>query len=241
MKHYQQRGFTFKQFHVAHEGCAMKVGTDGILLGGWTRLQQPERILDIGCGSGLIALMLAQRTQHMPIAIDAIDIDADAVTQSRQNVTHSPWAERIHIYHQDLVDFNQGHYSHLVSNPPYFPHGQVFEDPRRAIARQTYTLSHQQLLIQAARLARSDATLSLILPYAEGEQLLMISQSSGWYLRRRCEVVTKIKSIQPQRLLLEFSRCSGDCESQQLSIYQQPGVYSQTFKRLYRDFYLNLD
>lgn len=216
----------------------MKVGTDGILLGAWTQLAHPSRILDIGCGSGLIALMLAQRTQSKAVAIDALDIDVDAVRQTQQNIDHSPWPTRVTAHEADLAQFDGPLYSHIVSNPPYFPHGQRYSDPRRAIARQTYSLTHQALLEHAARLALPDGSLSLVLPFDEGCRLASQSEAMGWYLRRQCDVITNVKQIKPQRILLEFRRESGNLDQQQLMIYQQPDVYSEEFTRLCRDFYL---
>lgn len=103
-------GFTLKQFHVAHDQCAMKVGTDGILLGAWAQFNDATRILDVGCGSGLIALMSAQRVAHV-VPIDALDIDEDAVRQTRLNVMHSPWPEQISVFHGSLQTFEHGAYS----------------------------------------------------------------------------------------------------------------------------------
>ena len=120
-----KNGFTFKQFFVAHDRCAMKVGTDAILLGAWAPVAGVRRILDIGSGSGLIALMLAQRTSS-PVEIDAVELDGEAAQQARENVQQSPWPQRIHIHQQDIARWAEDceqRYSLIVSNPPYFAPG----------------------------------------------------------------------------------------------------------------------
>ncbi|CAG8998246.1 MAG: tRNA1(Val) (adenine(37)-N6)-methyltransferase [Candidatus Celerinatantimonas neptuna] len=239
MQHQEHPGFTFKQFHIAHDGCAMKVGTDGILLGAWSHLEDACRILDIGCGSGLITLMAAQRSASNT-TVEGIDIDADAVSQAALNASFCPWYERLLIHHCELSEFEGGPFSHQLSNPPYFVPGQHFSDPRRAVARHTQTLSHIELLEHSARLATADGQLSLILPTDAAYRLIGKSASTGWYLKRCCEVATNAKSPQIQRVLLTFSRQNGTCLSEQLSIYQSPGVYSRAFEQICRDFYLKM-
>lgn len=217
----------------------MKVGTDGILLGAWCHLDDASRILDIGCGSGLITLMAAQRSASS-VSVEGIDIDEDAVAQSRINAHDCPWHERVVIHHCALSLFHGGPFSHQLSNPPYFVHGQSFSDPRRAVARHTQLLSHSDLLAHSARLASDHGQLSLILPTAEASRLIQQSASFGWFVRRRCDVVTNAKNQQIQRILLTFNRQDGPCQSEQLSIYQSPGVYSRDFRLICQDFYLKM-
>ncbi|PTT52789.1 tRNA1(Val) (adenine(37)-N6)-methyltransferase, partial [Aeromonas sp. HMWF014] len=129
-------GFTFKQFHIEHDRCAMKVGTDGILLGAWAPVANASRVLDIGTGSGLIALMLAQRSRS-DCLIDGVELDRDAATQARANVAASPWTSRVNIVENAIQDYRAPPYDLIVSNPPYFVAGQSFSDPARALARHT--------------------------------------------------------------------------------------------------------
>jgi len=142
-------GFTFKQFHIDHDRCAMKVGTDGILLGAWAPVADARRVLDIGTGSGLIALMLAQRSTN-DCRIDGVELDKDAAEQARDNVAASPWASRVTIIENAIQDYQAVPYDLIVSNPPYFLAGQVFSDPARALARHTGALGPHALL--AARM-----------------------------------------------------------------------------------------
>ena len=137
--------FKFKQFTIWHDKCAMKVGTDGALLGAWAAPKEARNILDIGTGTGLVALMLAQRCQAF---IDAIDIDADACLQAEENVARSPFADRIRVHCCALNDFHPSapsHYDLIVSNPPYFHQALKCPDPKRNRARHTDTLSLEEL------------------------------------------------------------------------------------------------
>lgn len=147
-------GFTFKQFFVAHDRCAMKVGTDGILLGAWAPVAGVKRILDIGTGSGLQALMLAQRTEEH-VTIDAVELDPQASRQASENAADSPWAERIRVECADVLTWapeQTARYDLIVSNPPYFTPGVECGTPEREQARYTGSLDHKALLTSAAEL-----------------------------------------------------------------------------------------
>ena len=141
-------GFTFKQFFVAHDRCAMKVGTDGILLGAWAPVAGVKRILDIGTGSGLVALMLAQRTEEH-VTIDAVELDAQAAEQASENVAESPWASRMRVECADILAWapeQTARYDLIVSNPPYYEPGVECGSPEREQARYTSSLDHKALL-----------------------------------------------------------------------------------------------
>ena len=130
------KGFTFKQFHIDHSRCAMKVGTDGTLLGAWATLPTDGSILDIGTGTGLIAIMAAQRSFGSKIT--AIDIDEDCVLQARENVAASPWPDHIEVIHSALQDFSPTQkFDCIISNPPYFIDSQLSPDAARSTARHT--------------------------------------------------------------------------------------------------------
>lgn len=148
----RRNGFTFKQFFVAHDRCAMKVGTDGILLGAWAPVAGVKRILDIGTGSGLLALMLAQRTDENVI-IDAVELDVDAAQQAQENIAQSPWMHRVSIHTEDAqrwVPRQTVRFDLIISNPPYYEQGVECATPQREQARYTTTLDHQALLTLAA-------------------------------------------------------------------------------------------
>lgn len=134
------RGFTFKQFHINHNRCAMKVGTDGILLGAWANIDGARRILDIGTGSGLVALMLAQRSSA-DVNIMGLELDEAAAAQAADNVQASPWPQKVAIQQGALQQYIAPEFDLIVSNPPYYSHGQDFADAARAQARHTGSLT----------------------------------------------------------------------------------------------------
>ncbi|WP_041639465.1 tRNA1(Val) (adenine(37)-N6)-methyltransferase [[Mannheimia] succiniciproducens] len=229
-------GFTFKQFHVSHDKCAMKVGTDGILLGAWASLQG-NRYLDLGTGSGLIALMLAQRTQT-DCHITGVEIDPSAYRQATENVRQSPWADKIQLEQQNIVDFTRTctkKFDTVLSNPPYFEQGVDCRDKQRDTARYTQTLSHSDWLNLAADCLTNTGRIHLILPYAAGKNL---QKQTALFCARCCEVITKSGKI-PQRLLLTFSKQPCTTEQSRLVVYNEQNQYTEQFIALTRDFYLN--
>ena len=209
--------FRFKQFTVWHDRCAMKVGTDGVLLGAWCPLpltatpsplhpthdnDTPYTVLDIGTGSGLIALMLAQRLlPTIPrLTIDAIDIDADAVAQAQYNFEQSPWSALLHAHHSTLQEWSpslqrsdlqvkrssseanfkrSNLYSLIVSNPPYFQDSLKNPNAQRATARHTDTLSYAELIAHSARLLQEDGILALVLPIEAEQEILTLATDHG--------------------------------------------------------------
>ena len=153
--------FRFKQFTVWHDRCAMKVGTDGVLLGAWVSLDQARNVLDIGTGSGLIALMIAQRCLAQ---ITGIDIDADAIGQASENASASPWGNRIRFYQADANSFQNGVYDTIVSNPPYFRERVHCPDGQRNAARHTESLTFEnRVLMTFVRTIQACDTAHLII------------------------------------------------------------------------------
>jgi len=159
--------FQFRQFIVHQQRCAMKVGTDGTLLGAWAWAPSGRcRILDIGTGTGLIALMMAQRFPESSVL--GIDIDPEAVAQATENVQLSPFSERINILQKDLMKFvDTDGFDAIVSNPPYFVDSLECPDDQRTMARHTVSLTYEGLIRQAYRLLKDDGCLSLVIPSAE--------------------------------------------------------------------------
>ncbi|WP_246201464.1 tRNA1(Val) (adenine(37)-N6)-methyltransferase [Budvicia diplopodorum] len=235
-------GFTFKQFFVAHDRCGMKVTTDGVILGGWAPLLNGQRILDIGSGTGLLALMLAQRSEPQ-VMIDAVEIDRSAYEQALENVAASPWADRIQVFHQDIKDYaehDHGGYDLIVSNPPYFPEGTECRDEARSTARYSHILTHHDLLIYAEKLLAVNGRFCVMLPCALGESLQQKALSMGWFVSRRTWVKDVVDKA-PYIVLLELTRKPSVCDEQWL-ITHQPGrvSYTEQFTQLAKDFYLAL-
>lgn len=248
----KNNGFSFKQFHVDHDTCAMKVGTDGILLGAWADLDGQHggitNILDIGTGTGLISLMLAQRADA-EVNITAIDIAADACRQARQNIAQSPWPTTIQVSHTPLQDFSRLYngnpkFDLIVSNPPYFVHGQSFNDPARQLARHTSTLTHRELLEHALLLLAPQGRIALVLPYDAGRELIVYCRSLDNNAvhcpgLRAVNIKTTPRKAY-SRMLLEITREPRPYQESELIIHTPAGEYSEAYVTLTRDFYLNM-
>lgn len=232
--------FKFKQFTIWHNLCAMKVGTDGTLLGAWVSCHNCRTALDIGCGSGLITLMLAQRCQAQ---IDAIDIDEGAVAQTRINAQNSPFAERITVWHESLQEFSKRHaksYDLIVSNPPYFIDSLKCPNQQRNTARHTDTLPLHELLEGSRRLLTPLGHLALILPYDQRQNLLDAAGQQGFYLCKET-AVRSIPNAAPKRILADFSMENTAVPlSNQLTIEQADHQFTDEFRELAKDFYLKL-
>ena len=229
--------FHFKQFNIDDALCAMKVGTDGVLLGAWADVSEAGRILDAGCGSGLIALMVAQRNSEARIT--AIDIDEGAINQSNINVATSPWSERIEVLLADMRNFSSDAcYDHIVTNPPFFNEALFSPNEQRAVARHSLTLSYDDIVVAAMRLLRPGGRLSLVLPALEGALFRRVAFGRLW-LRRQLNVYTHAGEM-PKRLLMEFELSSEPImpKVDDLSVYDTGGEYSEKYRRLTGEYYL---
>lgn len=234
--------FKFKQFTVVQDLCAMKVGTDGVLLGAWAEVKNTdEEILDIGSGSGLIALMLAQRNSKARIT--GIDIDAGAALQSKLNFLNSPWPDRLRAEHQALHQFAMGceqRYDLIVSNPPFFNNSLKAPVKARNIARHTDALNSNDLLRMASLLLKEKGRICLILPVDEGLLCQNTAMNCGLYLRQQVMVFPKPES-RVKRLMLEFVNTPCECMCTEITIEsEQRHVYSDAFSMLVKEFYLKL-
>ncbi|QIK60798.1 methyltransferase [Dysgonomonas sp. HDW5A] len=232
--------FSFKKFTVYHDICAMKVGTDGVLLGAWVKLGKVRRVLDVGTGTGLIALMLSQRSEGF-ISIDAIDIDEDAVLQTSENVERASFqnVKAIHSSLQDYVEKCDAKYDMIVSNPPYFSSSLHSPDGQRTLARHTNSLPMVEFMNISARLLSSDGYLSLIFPYAEKDVLIGLAENAGLFVSRITNVYP-MPHLNAKRVLLEFSKVKQDTEIADLIIEKERHVYTDDFTELVKDFYLKL-
>lgn len=232
--------FRFKQFTIAQDRTAMKVGTDGVLLGAWTPLEpMPGTILDIGAGTGLIALMLAQRSQAH--TLDALEIDPEAFEQCVGNFEASPWADRLFCYHGGLEEFAaemDGGYDLVVSNPPFFPGEVPSGDPSRDLARQQQALPFPVLLAGAAALLSASGRFCLILPHAAEAGFLRLARSHGLYPNRITRVRGTAGSPLKRSLLCLSFRESG-VEEDELILEVGRNQFSGAYRHLTREFYLN--
>lgn len=199
--------FSFRQFTVRQERCAMKVGTDGVLLGAWAckkPAESPMRILDIGTGTGLVALFLAQRFPNA--TIEAIDIDDDAVTQANENFAASPFADRLTSRRAYLQDEDeQERYDLVVCNPPFFVDSLTCPDDKRTMARHAKTLTLAELARKANQLLKTDGTLAVIIPPENKTTMESECIFNGMSLRRLCRVKTKMTKPE-KRVMIEFGK-----------------------------------
>ncbi|MFA0112597.1 tRNA1(Val) (adenine(37)-N6)-methyltransferase [Vibrio sp. 10N.261.46.E11] len=234
------KSFNFKRFSIYGGLSGMPVSTDGVLLGAWANLIHKEAILDIGTGTGLIALMAAQRFEDT--FISAIDIDQHAIDAATVNIKQSPWQDRISLYHDCVLttDFSQ-RFDAIICNPPYFNSGEQAQQTQRATARHTNSLDHLALAQRCFEITTESATASFILPTPEGESFIKLAQQCGWYLAKRLDVKTTDKKP-PSRILFELSKdpaCEQDLQRESLTIHHDGG-YSEAFIALTKDFYLKM-
>lgn len=229
--------FSFKQFTVYHDRCAMKVGTDGVLLGAWADVSDSKHILDVGTGTGLISLMLAQRSDAL---ITAIDIDESAINQAKDNVLVSPWKDRISVKKIDVNEYVESHaFDVIVSNPPYFIDSLKCVNEQRNKARHTDTLSAVQLVGKVADLLSSNGRFSLIIPFEQSADIIRMAEEVGMYPSRHTAVITR-PGLLPKRSLLEFRKDKCVCQSTELIIELDRHVYTDEYIALTKDFYLKM-
>lgn len=230
--------FRFKQFTIHQDRCAMKVGTDGVLLGAWAMLEQAERILDIGTGLGLIALMAAQRNPSAQI--DAIEIEPQAYMQAQENVSASPWPGRIRLHRVALQEFEAPYpFDCIVCNPPFFVNSTKTPDENRTLARHSDTLPHTELAGHAARLLAPGGNFCVILPVNEANEFIRYAQGSQLYPTRVTRILPTPEKT-PKRKLIQFTKWQKPCNENDLIIELSRHQYSEEYIRLTRSFYLSM-
>ena len=231
--------FRFKQFTINQEKCAMKVGTDGCLLGAWADLSGSCNILDIGCGSGLIALMAAQRCPDATIT--GIEIDADAASQAAENIAESPWADRIGIINNDFLSYQpQQKYDTILSNPPYFTNSMKCPDDKRNKARHDDTLTSISLLQHAYELLSEGGRLSIVIPADQQEVWQKQAEGIGYSVKRVTLIHTRA-NIAPKRVLMEFCKeCGTTAIIEDFTLEDAPGCFTEEATKLLKPFYLKL-
>lgn len=231
--------FEFKKFKIYHDKCAMKVGTDGVLLGAWTDVSDGKSILDIGTGSGLIAMMLAQRSEAV---IDAIDIEKSAYLQASENTTNSVFKEQIVVHHTSLSEYAKKattRYDLIVSNPPYFIYSLLSPVLERNLARHNDSLTLEELLEDSLRLLNPKGRIALILPSDQEELLKKQAELKKLYFLRKTYVIPTVGG-NPKRLLVEFTPIKTECITGELVIEESRHCYTKQYRELTKDFYLKM-
>lgn len=227
--------FRFKQFTVYHDLCAMKVGTDGVLLGAWADCGDCGSILDVGTGSGLIALMTAQRSRAQ---IDALDIDAGACKQAAVNVERSPFSSRIRVVHEDYRTFHsEDLYDLIVSNPPYFSLSPENPDDRKAKARHSVSLSFEELVRKSSLLLRDNGKLAVIVPFEARTTWNRQTLSCRLSLLRETSVRSK-PDKPPKRILLEYVKGKAERVERTELVISRENQYTPEYIALTGAFYL---
>ena len=231
--------FRFQQFIVHHDRCAMKVGTDGVLLGAWAR--GGERILDVGTGTGLIALMMAQRYEQA--TVDAVEIDTEACQQAIDNVAESPFTNRINVICDAVQHFSMESerlkaYDAIVSNPPFFENALKNPDKGRVVARHSDTLPFADLFKAVKKLLSDNGEFSVIIPTEYRGRIEEEALLQGFSLSRICAIMTTPKKP-IRRYLLAFRRYPSPHIDEQVEILEtQPNVRSEWYENLTKDFYI---
>ena len=233
--------FHFKEFSISQDQCAMKVGTDGVLLGAWVDIPQDVvSVLDIGTGTGLIALQMAQRSEAD--MIDGLEIEGLAFEQAVENFESSSWADRLFCYHASLEEFKaeiEDQYDLIISNPPYF--NDTFKElsPERALARHTHALSYDSLLSATNKLLSPAGSCAFIIPFKEEDAFLSLAADENLFPNR----ITRVRGHQQSELkrsLLQLSRQSDQIETRELIIEKSRHVYTAAYTELVKNFYLQL-
>lgn len=227
--------FCFRRFTIRQDRCAMKVGTDGVLLGAWAELPQKGRILDVGTGTGLIALMAAQRSEAQ---VTGLEIDADAAAQAAENAATSPWAERITILQGDFAVYPFEERFHcILSNPPFYNGTLLPPDAARCAARHNDALSFATLARRAAELLLPEGTLSVVLPLSEADRFVDAAAGESLFVNRRTKVYTT-PAKPPRRLLLTLSPSAAPLVESELILNGENGERHNIYKQLASDFYI---
>ena len=235
--------FRCKQFEVAHDKCAMKVGTDSLLLGSWAQPNNATHILDIGTGSGILALMMAQKSK--PDAhVCAMDIDDDAFIQASENVSASPWHDKIRMFHCALDGFDCDNLLDLIiSNPPYFDavdmtrSAFVRQTTQRSVARHESLLTPHALFTFSAKQLTNNGELYCVYPYNRAPFILEEAKRYGLHASRLMTVKHALASP-PYLMAFCFSKREGGTNKEVLIIRDENGDYTAAYKTLCRDFYL---
>lgn len=234
--------FQFKQFSVNQDKCAMKVGTDGVLLGAWVApAQSPVEILDVGTGTGVVALMLAQRYANSEI--EAIEIDQDAYEQAVENFENAPWADRMFSYHASFQEFFQEIddklYDLILSNPPFFSPTQKSEDASRNMARFEDALPFEHLFYGASKLLSDHGTFALIIPFDKEASAIETAKQMHLHPERITRVKGSPSSV-VKRSLIQFVFTQADPDISELVIENSRHNYTQSYSELVKDFYLKM-
>ena len=236
--------FKFKEFTIQQDKTAMKVGTDGVLLGAWCSVDAyPDTILDIGAGTGVIALMIAQRCDAM--TIDAVEVDENAYEQTVANFEESDWGDRLYCYNATFTEFaeeiaeEEETYDLIVSNQPFYTDDFETEDTARNKARFTSSLSFDELIVGVSKILSKNGNFSVVIPFKEEESFINLAKENNLFLNRICRVQGN-KTSEIKRCLLAFSFDETEIQEESLIIEIERHKYTEDYINLTKDFYLKM-
>ncbi|MFY7970929.1 MAG: tRNA1(Val) (adenine(37)-N6)-methyltransferase [Flavobacteriales bacterium] len=228
--------FRFKQFEVVQTNSAMKVGTDGVLLGAWVRVDNAQHILDVGAGTGVIALICAQR--NTSAFIEAVEIDEGSAEDAQYNFDQSPWKDRMRMHFGNFLKVSSSQkFDLIISNPPYFSQSLKSNDPSRNAARHDDSLPAELFVYHAKRMLNPNGRLALIFPKDQLNRWVEQAEKNHLFLARICHVYT-LATKEASRVMVEF--CFGEKTEtvmESLLIEKSPGLYSEAYKQLTRELY----
>jgi tRNA1Val (adenine37-N6)-methyltransferase len=233
--------FNFKEFTIHQDRCAMKIGTDGVLLGAWVSVEnKPDDIMDIGAGTGVIALQLAQRSFAENIV--AVEIEDAAFEQCTENFENSPWADRLFCYHASAQEFAtemDDSFQLIVSNPPFYSEDYKTQNTSRDTARFNTALPFDELIGCVHKLLAAEGIFALILPRKEEEHFIALASEAGLFPKRICRVRGTAVS-EEIRSLMEFSFRRNKTIYEELTLETERNIYTEAYKNLVKDFYLKM-
>jgi tRNA1Val (adenine37-N6)-methyltransferase len=236
-----QKPFIFKQFNINQDQCAMKIGTDAVLLGAWTSVtQSPSSILDIGAGTGILAMMLAQRCSAE--LIDAIEIDDNAFEQCVDNFENAPWSDRLYCYHASLEEFVyeiEDKYDLIISNPPFHSEDYKTTNNSRDVARFNDVLPFNHLLESVSKLLSTEGLFSVIIPFKDKNDFTNSAINYGLFPNRILDIKGHPKALM-KRSLVEFSFHESEINKDELIIETERHQYTKEYIDLTKDFYLKM-
>ncbi len=234
--------FRFKRFEVYHHRSSMKIGVDAVILGAWADVQNARTVLDVGCGCGVIALIIAQRNQSAQIS--AIDIDSESVEEAAENFSASPWSDRVMTKEIDFNDYCSQHIErniepldYIISNPPYFDSGINTPNSIRLKARHQGELSPSIILEKGSALLSDKGIIGMVIPVEQTGGLIEFANSMGLNLIRKM-IMTGREGREPKRCFIEFGKESKSVATEQLTIEFSDGSFTPEYQFLCRDFYL---
>ncbi len=228
--------FRFKQFNVEHDKCAMKVNTDGVLLGAWAEVGLAKVILDIGTGTGVIALMMAQRNNEA--IIDAIDIDKDACEQAQGNFKQSKWSERLNIYHSSLQEFtSEKKYDAVISNPPYFVDDFKTGNEQKDTAKHSLALSYEELLLGINCLLSTNGKVFIVIPIFNYSIIESLALKQNLFVTKATEVIA-VEGKPPYLSLLQLERNEIQFSKSNITIQNGDANFTDVYRLLTKEFYL---